>query len=86
MDIASVLIFSGYGPVKPVKFQIDAAVTCNTISVGTLQSLFPAAVITRSPYLLYPYGNSKALHPIGQVMTHSSFKSCQIPALETSQF
>ena len=52
---------------KQVKFQIDTAATCNTISASTLHSFFPDAEVTRSPYRLHPYGNSKPLHPIGQV-------------------
>ena len=50
-----------------VKFQIDTAATCNTISLSTLRSLLPDAEIKRSPYLLHPYGNSKPLKPEGQV-------------------
>ena len=38
-----------------VKFQIDTAATCNTMSINTLCSL------------LYPYGNCKPLEPEGQV-------------------
>ena len=52
---------------QQAKFQIDAAATCNTMSHTTLRSLLPDAQINRSPYLLYPYGNSKPLQPIGQV-------------------
>ena len=51
----------------PVKFQIDTAATCNTISLSTLRSLLPDAEIKRYPYLLHPYGNSKPLKPEGQV-------------------
>ena len=47
--------------------QIDTAATCNTISDSTLNTLLPRAKIKQSAYLLYPYGNSKPLHPIGQV-------------------
>ncbi|EDO39776.1 predicted protein [Nematostella vectensis] len=52
---------------KPVKFQIDTAATCNTMFYNTLQSVLPDAEIKRPPYLLYPYGNSKPLQPVGQV-------------------
>lgn len=52
---------------KLVKFQIDTAASCNTISVGTLHSFFPDAEVNRSPYHLHPYENSKPLHPVGQV-------------------
>ena len=50
-----------------VKFQIDTAATCNTMSINTLRSLLPDAELKRSPYHLYPYGNSKPLEPEGQV-------------------
>ena len=52
---------------KQVQFQIDTAATCNTMAYKTLQSVLPEAEIKRSPYLLYPYGNSKPLQPVGQV-------------------
>ncbi len=52
---------------KNVKFQIDTAATCNTISEVTLKTLLPDTKIQKSSHLLYPYGNSKPLHPIGQV-------------------
>ena len=52
---------------QQAKFQIDAAATCNTMSHTTLRSLLPDAQINRSPYLPYPYGNSKPRQPIGQV-------------------
>ena len=52
---------------KNVKFQIDTAATCNTISEATLKTLLPDTKIQKSSHLLYPYGNSKPLHPIGQV-------------------
>ena len=35
--------------------------------LGTLRSLLPDAKLQRSPYRLYPYGNSKPLEPEGQV-------------------
>lgn len=50
----------------PVKFQIDTAATCNTISDKTLAMLQPRTDILHSPYLLFPYGNSKPIHPLGQ--------------------
>ena len=50
-----------------VKFQIDTAATCNTMSINTLRSLLPNAELKRSPYRLYPYGNSTPLEPAGQV-------------------
>ena len=37
------------------------------MSASTLRSFFPDAEIQRSPDRLHPYGNSKPLHPIGQV-------------------
>ena len=68
-----------------VKFQIDTAATCNTMSDNTLGSFLPDADLKRSPYRLYPYGNLIPLEPEGQVdlqvndrtsMKHSPFKSC----------
>ena len=50
-----------------VMFQIDTAATCNTMSLSTLRSFLPDADLKRSPYRLYPYGNSKPLEPEGQV-------------------
>ena len=50
-----------------IKFQIDTAATCNTISESTIQHNFSDAQISKSPYLLYPYGNSKPIKPIDQV-------------------
>ena len=50
-----------------VKFQIDTAATCNTMSLSTLRAYLPDAKLQRSPYRLYPYGNSKPLEPEGQV-------------------
>ena len=47
--------------------QIDTAATCNTMSLSTLRSFLPDADLKRSPYRLYPYGNSKPLEPEGQV-------------------
>ena len=38
---------------QPVKFQIDTAATCNTMSDDTLFTLMPSMKITKSPYLLY---------------------------------
>ena len=50
-----------------VKFQIDTAATCNTMSLSTLQSLLPDADLKQSPYRLYPYRNLKPLEAEGQV-------------------
>lgn len=50
-----------------IKVQIDTAATCNTISDKTLAELLPTAKIRHSPYLLYPYGDSKPIKPLGQV-------------------
>ncbi|CAB4002182.1 Hypothetical predicted protein [Paramuricea clavata] len=52
---------------KNVKFQIDTAATCNTISEATLKTFLPDTKIQKYCHLPYPYGNSKPLHPIGQV-------------------
>ena len=50
-----------------VKFQIGTAATCNIMFINTLRFLLPDAELKRSPYRLYPYGNSKPLEPEGQV-------------------
>jgi len=50
-----------------VKFQIDTAATCNTIAQNMLKKLHPEPRISQSPYLLYPYGNSRPLKPLGQL-------------------
>ena len=50
-----------------VTFQTGTAATCNTMSLSTLRSFLPAADLKRSPYRLYPCGNSKPLEPEGQV-------------------
>ena len=52
---------------QQAKFQIDTVAICNTMSHTTLCSLLPDTQINRSPYLLYLYGSSKPLQPIGQV-------------------
>ena len=49
------------------KFQMDSAATCNTISEHTVKQLFPTLHPTKSPYLLFPYGDSKPIKPLGQV-------------------
>ena len=64
---ADVLTSTGGTKFRPVKYQIDTAATCNTISVNTVQLHFPATHISKSPYLLFPYGDSKSLKPVGQV-------------------
>ena len=77
-----------------VKFQIDTAAICNTMSLSTLRSLLPDAELKGSPYRLYPYGNSKPLEPESHVdlvcegrtsMKHSLFKSYQIPLTDSNQ-
>lgn len=49
------------------KFQMDTAATCNTISELTVKQLFPTLHPTKSPFLLFPYGDSKLIKPLGQV-------------------
>ena len=51
----------------PVTFQIDTAATCNTLSEDVLLKLMPNMKITKSLYLLHPYGDSKPLKPLGQI-------------------
>ena len=50
-----------------LKFQIDSAATCNTISHEVVQKHFPDIKIQISCYLLHPYGDSKPIKPIGQI-------------------
>ena len=50
----------------PVKFQIDTAATCNTMSEDLFNQHFLDAKLMKSPLLLFPYGNSKPLQPLGQ--------------------
>jgi hypothetical protein len=52
---------------KVVRLQIDTAATCNTISQGDVANMPGKVQITKSPYLLHPYGNSTPIHPVGQV-------------------
>ena len=49
------------------RLQIDTASTCNTMSEDELTRLGTAVQVRPSPYLLYPYGDSKPLKPVGQV-------------------
>ena len=51
----------------PLTFQIDTAATCSTLSIEMLAVMKPPPKLLRSPYLLYPYGSSKPLRPLGQV-------------------
>ena len=48
-------------------FQIDTAATCNTMSASMLRQVDPPPNMERSPYLLYPYGASDPIRPVGQV-------------------
>ena len=50
-----------------IRFQIDTAATCKTISNKTLSELLPNTKVTHSPYLLFPYGNARPIKPLGQV-------------------
>ena len=51
----------------PVTFQIDTAATCNTMSEDALLRLMPNMKLTKSPYLLHPYGDSQPLKPLGRI-------------------
>ena len=51
----------------PVTSQIDTAATCNTLSEDVLLKLTPNTKLTKSPYLLHPYGDSPLLKPLGQI-------------------
>ena len=48
-------------------FHIDTAATCNTLSEDTLRRLMPNMKLTKSPYLLHPYGDAQPLKPLGQI-------------------
>jgi hypothetical protein len=50
-----------------LKFQIDTAATCNTISAQTLTTILPEVELKKSPYLLHPYGDSEPIRPLGQI-------------------
>ena len=52
---------------RHVKFQMDTAATCNTISEQTVKQLYPTLRPTKSSFLLFPYGDSKPIKPLGQV-------------------
>ena len=51
----------------PMTFQIDTAATCNTLSEDALHRLMPKMKLTKSPYLLHPYGDAQPLKPLGQI-------------------
>ena len=51
----------------PMTFQIDTAATYNTLSEDALLKLMPNMRLTKSPYLLHPYGDSQLLKPLGQI-------------------
>lgn len=51
----------------PMTFQIDTAATCNTLSEDALLKLTPNMTLTKSPYLLHPYGDARPLKPLGQI-------------------
>ena len=51
----------------PITVQIDTAASCNTLSHSTLTSLDRDVQMSKSPYLLHPYGNTRPLRPLGQV-------------------
>lgn len=50
---------------NPMTFQIDTAATCNTLSVDALLTLLPNMKLTKSPYVLHPYGDAQPLKPLG---------------------
>ena len=50
-----------------LKFQLDTAATCNTLSEAAVATHFPDIKFSRSPYLLHPYGDSKPIRPMGQI-------------------
>jgi hypothetical protein len=47
-----------------IKFQLDSAATCNTISASDFYSI-KGAKMTKSQHRLYPYGNLKPIIPVG---------------------
>lgn len=50
-----------------LRFQIDSAATCNTISHDVIQKHFPDNKLQKSCYLLHPYGDSIPIKPIRQI-------------------
>jgi len=90
---ANVLASSTGRKFNSVKFQIDTAATCNTISESPVNKLFPDLKINSLSHLLFPYGNSKPIKPIGQIellceknidTLHYAFKSSPHVLWETS--
>ena len=51
----------------PMTFQIDTAATCNTLSVDALLTLMLNMKLTKSPYVLHPYGDAQPLKPLRQI-------------------
>ena len=49
-----------------LKFQIDSAATCNTISEESVAKCFPDVTLNKSRYILHPYGDSQPT-PLGQI-------------------
>ena len=64
---ANILTSSTGSKFHPVKFQIDTAATCNTMSQELFNENFIHAKISKSRFLLFLYGNSTPIKPIGQV-------------------
>lgn len=50
-----------------LRFQIDSAATCNTVSHDIIQKHFPDTKLQESRYLLHPYGDSRPIKPIEQI-------------------
>ena len=50
-----------------MKLQIDTGATCNNISYKDTVNLPGTVQLTKSPYILQPYGNSSHVKPVGQV-------------------
>lgn len=48
-------------------FQEDTVATCNTLTEDALLKLILVMKLTKSPYLLHPYGHARPLKPIGQI-------------------
>ena len=46
---------------------MGTAATCNIKSEQTVKQLFLTLHLTKSPFLLFPYGDSKPIKPLGQV-------------------
>lgn len=53
--------------ITSMTFQEDTVATCNTLTEDALLKLILVMKLTKSPYLLHPYGHARPLKPLGQI-------------------